>query len=403
MKADRTTLLRMVLCFTLCLAALPALAAPPLPQGPEIKVNNRSRTFSEPSVAVFPDGGFVVAWNIGGANRVRFFDRQGKPAGPERGLQIRGGVQQVIADRNGSFLALSKGSVASSVTLFLRRFRRDGTPAGRLIRVPTAAHIDGDPIAAVGPDGRLAVAWGQDIYGDPQEVSLYTNAAAQIFTEDGTPLPPVILVAGEPATQAGDDTVRAFPTALAFKPDGTLVAVVRDHDGGCAQTLLVMVPPDGGPMRHSGLGSPFCGPPGTPEASLTVGRDGGLIATWSEQDIQAQRLAPDETPREPWFQVAKHWVENQTDPVSALQAGGSFVIVWTEEMRDGDGTGIFGRAFAANGTPRSGDFQVNVTTEGDQSNPAIAAARQGPVVVVWTQPTGLGGDNIFARVLSETR
>lgn len=403
MKADRTALLRMVLCFTLCLAALPASAAPPLPQGPEIRVNHRSRTFSEPSVAVFPDGGFVVAWEAGGGNRVRFFDRQGKPAGPERGLQIRGRVQQVIAERNGNFLALSKGSVATSVTLFLRRFHRDGTPAGGLLRVPTAAHTEGDPIAAVGPDGRLAVAWGQDVYGDPNEVSLYTNAAAQIFTPEGTPLTPIILVAGEPATQAGDDTVRAFPTALAFKLDGTLAAVVQDNDGGCFQTLLVVVPPEGGPIRRSSLGSPFCGPPGTPEASLTVGRDGGLIATWSEQDIQAQRLAPDETPREPWFRVAKHWVEIQSEPMSALQAGGSFVIVWTEEMRDGDGTGIFGRAFAANGAPRTGDFQINVTTEGDQSNPAIAAARQGPVVVVWTQPTGLGGDDIFARILSETR
>ncbi|HJX29295.1 MAG TPA: hypothetical protein VJ885_15400 [Thermoanaerobaculia bacterium] len=408
MKADRTTLLRMVLCFTLCLAALPASAAPPLPQGPEIRVNTRSQTFEEPSVAVFPDGGFVVAWETGGAgNRVRFFDRQGKPAGPERGLQIRGRVQQIIADRNGSFLALSKGGTASSVTLFLRRFRRDGTPAGRLIRVSTPASFAWqNPIAAVGPDGRLAVAWEMLIYGpDPEEGSRYANAMARVFTSEGAPIgPDITLLAGEPASQAGDDAIYSFPVALAFKPDGTLVALVQDREAsGCLQTLLVMIPPDGGQMRRVNLGSVSCGPSRFVEGSLTVGRDGGLIATWSEQDVQAQRLAPDETPREPWFRVAKSWVDYQFDPVSALQAGGSFVIAWTEEVRDGDGKGIFGRAFAANGAPRSGDFQINVTTEGDQHNPVIAAARQGPVVVVWMQPTAQGGSDIFARVLSETR
>ena len=41
------------------------------------------------------------------------------------------------------------------------------------------------------------------------------------------------------------------------------------------------------------------------------------------------------------------------------------------------------RAFAADATPQSRDFLVNVTTAGDQSRPAIAAGPTGTVVVVW--------------------
>lgn len=228
----------------------------------------------------------------------------------------------------------------------------------------------------------------------------------RIFSVEGTPLTPEItLVEGDGASAAGDDRLDAFPVDLVFKSNGTMVALVQDHDhgGGCLQSLLVLVP-DGSsePAEYLGLGSLGWGPPEHLEASVTVGRDGSLLAAWSEFGIQAQRFAPNETPEAAFF-VSKDSVDSQLDPVSALQTGGSFVIAWTETTRDGDGKGIFGRAFAGNGLPRSGDFRINVTTAGDQHNPAIAAARQGPVVVVWLQPNDQGGSDVFARVLSETR
>ena len=91
-------------------------------------------------------------------------------------------------------------------------------------------------------------------------------------------------------------------------------------------------------------------------------------------------------------------------PRVAVFPDGGFVVVWTDlDGRDGDGKGVYGRAFAANGTPRTGDFRLNTTTAGDQYAPAIAAARQGPVVVAWTQQAVEDGrSDVFVRVLSAT-
>jgi hypothetical protein len=81
--------------------------------------------------------------------------------------------------------------------------------------------------------------------------------------------------------------------------------------------------------------------------------------------------------------------------VAALPDGG-FVVVWAEADRDGDGQGVYGRAFAADGTPASRDLRINVTIAGDQASPDIAANLRGPVVVVWRQ----GATDIYARLLT---
>src|ERR1044072_4362446 len=74
------------------LAATAVAAAPPLPSGPEIRVStDETRGHYYPAVAVFPDGGFVVAWATDhGELRARLFDRGGQPTGGERPPPARG-------------------------------------------------------------------------------------------------------------------------------------------------------------------------------------------------------------------------------------------------------------------------------------------------------------------------
>ena len=118
----------------------------------------------------------------------------------------------------------------------------------------------------------------------------------------------------------------------------------------------------------------------------------------------AQRFAPDGTPRGEKFQVGRRGAYlRQIYPAAALVAGGTFVIVWQEDDRDGDKEGVFGRVFSANGRPLSNDFQVSTTSEGYQYGLSIAAARQGPVVAVWTQFDSGGQYEVFARLLSSGR
>jgi hypothetical protein len=391
----------------LVLSSLSALAAPPpVPTGSEFRVDTAATTGFKPRIAAFPDGGFVVVWTGSGA-RARFLDAAGRPAGGVFRLAgVTGIVDQVVADRDGSFLLVWAGVSAAhpESNIFVRRFNRDGTPRGNRIRANLPSTSDRhDSMATIGPDGRFAVAWKADI-PIPGSDRHYTDAVGRIFSAGGTPLTPEItLLPGEGPTPAGDDTIHAFPSGLVLRPNGTLAALVQET-GECFQSYLTEVSRDNEPTGFHPLGSVFCGNPisGGLAASLAMGKDGSLVAAWSDSDVQAQRFAPNGTPRGDWFRIAAQATESyQYNPTVAVQAGGTFVIAWTEEDRDGEGRGIFGRAFAANGAPRTQDFRINVTTEGDQSNPAIAAGRQGPAVVVWTQVRETNeGSGIFARVLS---
>ena len=397
--------------FVVLSASRPGAAAlPPVPTGSEFRVNTSTGVSQDsPSIAAFSDGGFVVVWSGSGA-RARFLDAAGKPVGGEiRLVGVGGGVDQVMADRDGSFLVAWTGALPerSESIVFVRRFNRDGTPRGKRIRasLPSTSNRY-NAVATVGPDGRFAVAWVSDVPVPEFEGGRYTNAVGRIFSARGTPLTPeIVLHAGEPPTRAGDDTIFAFPSSLALKPSGHLAALVQET-GNCFQSYLVEVPLGGPPSGLQDLGSPLCGfqvRDGL-EASLAVGKDGSLVATWSDFDVQAQRFAPDGTPRGQTFELSRDQVSNQYEPAAALQAGGQFVAAWTEEDRDGDGRGIFGRAFAANGTARTQVFRINTTTAGDQYDPAIAAPREGPAVVVWTRSLVANGrTDIFARVLSPNR
>lgn len=141
-----------------------------------------------------------------------------------------------------------------------------------------------------------------------------------------------------------------------------------------------------------------CCPTSFDGASLVMSRDGSLMAAWSEDSITARRLTPAGRETES-FVVSEKAMEMQLYPALARHADGSFVAVWSEERRDGAGNGVFGRAFAANGTPLSRDFRVNTTTAGDQQSPAISASSRGPVVVVWEQIAPDGRADIYARLL----
>ncbi|MBU1626428.1 hypothetical protein KKB18_03590, partial [bacterium] len=96
------------------------------------------------------------------------------------------------------------------------------------------------------------------------------------------------------------------------------------------------------------------------------------------------------------FQVNTHTDADQYNPDVVMDPSGNFVVVWTSEDQDGNGTGIFAQRFDSDGNPMGVEFQVNTTTEGDQFDPSIAMNSLGNFVIAW-----VGNDEdqegIFAR------
>jgi hypothetical protein len=138
----------------------------------------------------------------------------------------------------------------------------------------------------------------------------------------------------------------------------------------------------------------------------TIGMDygGNLVVAWtsghdgSGQGIFAQRFLNTTDPLGPEFRVNTYTTGSQYEPGIWETANADFVVVWTSSGgQDGDGAGIFGQRFAADGAPLGAEFRVNTYTIGNQYQPAIASSG-GNFVVVW-QDAGPGppGPGVFGQ------
>jgi hypothetical protein len=85
-----------------------------------------------------------------------------------------------------------------------------------------------------------------------------------------------------------------------------------------------------------------------------------------------------------------------------MDAAGNATVVWSGGSgQDGSGDGVFAQRYEASGVALGGEFQVNSYTTYGQGDPAVAAAPNGNVVVVWR---GFGpGDTwgVFGRVFGD--
>ncbi|MDH6059744.1 DUF4347 domain-containing protein [Chrysosporum bergii ANA360D] len=148
------------------------------------------------------------------------------------------------------------------------------------------------------------------------------------------------------------------------------------------------------------------------ESSVTALKDGGFVVTWTstEQDgsgwgVYAQRYNADGTKNGTEFRVNTHTTSNQfQSSVTALSDSG-FVVTWTSDGQDkqgvllGEGYGIYGQRYNADGTPNGTEFLVNTHTNNAQQEPSVTALTDGAFIVTW-QSTG-GQDGSFTGVYGQ--
>lgn len=124
-----------------------------------------------------------------------------------------------------------------------------------------------------------------------------------------------------------------------------------------------------------------------------VNQGGDFVIAWHADsgNIDYQRYAADGST------VGGETQANVTDPISfpfpqvGIADGGDFAIVW--EGADGGENGIFGRAFAADGSPQSDDIEISQGPAPQQRDAEIAVDPDGDFVVVWDESY----DEVFAR------
>jgi hypothetical protein len=135
---------------------------------------------------------------------------------------------------------------------------------------------------------------------------------------------------------------------------------------------------------------------GTAEGAVSCGSGGTFVVVWhSDQppsadrtDILGQRFSRLGGKVGPVFRVNSTTTRDQRNPAISHDAKGGFVVAWQADV--GTKRGIFGRQFAAGGSPIGTDFEVY--QENDDStpptNPDLAhTGKKGDFVVVWQDGT----------------
>jgi hypothetical protein len=145
---------------------------------------------------------------------------------------------------------------------------------------------------------------------------------------------------------------------------------------------------------------------GTQRATgIAMDASGSFVVVWQTfgQDepgsygVFAQRFDANAAPQGAEFQVNDQTVGTQGEPAVAMDDAGNFVITWQSQDQDGDGYGIYAKQYDAGGVARSGEFLVNTTTAGAQGIPAVGMSASGDFGIAWSG-AGTGDlDGVFLQ------
>ena len=225
-----------------------------------------------------------------------------------------------------------------------------------------------------GADGSFGAAWQQgappDVIGngfDPNGVPNGSETVVNTFTSGGQGR-------ARAASDGGSDIIVVWQSG---GQDGSFTGVYgqRFHNGELGSEFQVNTYTTGYQYNPAVAMDPV----------------GNFVVVWASygQDgdkggIFAQRFDNTGAKVGGEFQVNTYTTSYQYFPAVAMDSSGNFVVVWASIGQDGDGAGVFARRYDSTGTARGGEFQINVTTTGDQGQPAVASDASGNFVVVWT-------------------
>ena len=162
-------------------------------------------------------------------------------------------------------------------------------------------------------------------------------------------------------------------------------------------TLWAEAPePMGGQFQVNTYTASYQQGPAVAVAPRGAGQAGHFVMAWSSDGsdgsdtdgfgVQAQLYSPDDEEQAGQFQVNTYTTFGQSNVDVAVAPNGDFVVVWASigsSGTDSSGASVQGRLFHSDGSPRGGEFQVNLLTAFNQGPPAVAMAHSGRFVVVW--------------------
>ncbi len=347
---------------------------------------------SDRAVAINSTGDYVVVWSSlnqdgnGWGVYGQRYDRFGDTVGTEFLVNNVTQDDQIFAEvallDDGSFVVVWEDRQGNDA-VFFRLFDSAGNPVGNHKQANTTTAGDqSNPSIAMDGSGNFVIVWEGNGPGDSEGIF------AQRFDAAGNNLGGEILV----NTSTGNAQKDA---AVSRNANGDFVVTWDDNNGFHARRFNTFGTPLGSQITMDSDISAGNG-------SVAIAEDGSFVATWRAdvplfgKGIYVRQYDASGNPLGSQTLVNTTVSGDQTNPSISLAPTGNFVIVW-EGNGSGDGNGVFGQKFAANGNRIGSEFRINQTTGGDQIQASIALKNLNNFVVVWSG-TGPGDTNgVFAR------
>ena len=385
--------------------------------GPEFPVNiSTALDQHRPSIATTADDRFVVVWAdqqaAGAAPDAivsgRLVSASGDTEDGQRVLMRRaadapagGYVAPLVAPRpyGGSSFIVASQYEGGAPPFVNEVTTNDVAP------VTTAA-----PTSSGSADGQVDLASLRN--GNPVVVtSVAGELVADLMSPEGDPL--VIGVQINPTTNPGSQSDPAVASGDASNT--AIVVAYRDRPGAAGTDDITVVRADFGISPVDAQALPLAGVQRDPDVAARSDGSYAIVfvdehdsADGSGTAIRGRFVAADGTPG-PTIALTSTTAGDQTQPAITALPGGRFFVAWTDasgtEGAGGGGTGVRGRILDVSGTtlePVGVDQLVNVSTAGDQYEPAVAALDGGQVGVVWSTEAGTfdpSGAGVSMRVI----
>ena len=369
--------------------------------GSEFAVNETtsdSQTFA--GIDALADGGTVVTWSSFGqdgstwAAMARRYDADGNAVGGEFQANTTTFLDQAFSDvaglADGGFL-ISWSSLeqipGGLYDIFAQRYDANGDAVGGEFRINDATALDQAYGSVAGlSNGGFVASWSHDSGG----ADLF-DTVVRVFDATGTAVTGDIVVN---QTTVGDqfqyglftDPIAALANGgfavswgESIGQDGDdwgIYTRIFDNDGTALTSEIQVNTETTGTQVYTSLGAL---------------NDGGFVVTWSSfgQDgdgwgVYGQRFDAEGAAVGGEFQANTYTTADQLyAEVDGLPDGG-FVVTWQSWFQDGSGEGVFGQRYDVNGDAVGSEFQINETTVENQLYASIAVRTNGDYTVAWT-------------------
>jgi hypothetical protein len=391
-----------------------ALAQTPL--GGEFQINSYAPGFqARPQVAAGPNGEMVVVWSSSPTLGLPFagvygtkgqrYDVNGNSIGSEFQVSayefLEDSPALTVAD-DGSFVVVWNRAVdqyANFSDIKARRFDAAGNPIGV---ERTASTLD-----STSGTGRLSVALDPD---DAFALVFHTrhgNVLFQGFDDFDNPVGPPVQINAATLEEH-------FDASIATDVDGNFLVVWRTffQNSFIDSVVLgrrfdVFGNPIGAEFQISTVSSP-----GLFEQVVTAfDASGGFVVAYpsttdigtddSGFSIHARRYDSSSSPLGPVFQVNTYTAGDQDSVALAVDADGSFVLVWESDGSSGSDTSsssVQGQRYGPAGNPVESEFQINSYTTSFQGGPSVALDGSGGFFVAWSSDGGSGPDSFDTSI-----